>query len=354
MVRAEGEVSERRPCAERLAARSRGGAAASVRGAAEADYRIIGSPRGKAQAEPPFSYFPVVRSLGLTAGPEQTECRIRNFVSATGPGLFAQVPFEQMDVLHAHVGTTDVRRQSSKFVPDRRQTNKETEMQVRAVKRQSAEVLAANELRQQITSGDILPGTRLVEHTLAEQLAVSRGTLRIALHQLTKEGLIVQTPYTGWAVTTIASEDLWELYTLRAGLESLAARLACERLDEEGTRTLEASYSALVTACARGRYPNIAEKDFDLHKQIISLAKNRRLIEHYTLVEQQIRIFVATTYHLVSAPTSVIEHHEPIVRAILERRTAAAMELISEHAISEGEKLHRYLIAQDGAENASS
>lgn len=219
-------------------------------------------------------------------------------------------------------------------------------MAIRAIKRQSAEVLAAEELRKQITGGDLLPGTRLLETTLSEQLGVSRGTLRIALHQLSKEGLIVQTPYTGWAVATIAPEDLWELYTLRAGLESMAARLACEQMDGAGEAMLQTSYQALLTACAGGRYATIAEMDFQLHKRIIELARHRRLAEHYRLVEQQIRIFVATTYHFVSAPDSVVAHHEPIVKAILAADAAAAAELIAEHATSEGQKLHAYLTQQ--------
>ncbi|WP_454646349.1 GntR family transcriptional regulator [Bradyrhizobium liaoningense] len=219
-------------------------------------------------------------------------------------------------------------------------------MTLRAIKRQSTQSLVAEELRAQITGGDLLPGARLLETVISEQLGVSRGTLRVALHQLSKEGLIVQTPYTGWAVATIAPEDLWELYTLRAGLESMAARLACEQLDSEDSKSLEKAFAALLTACAGGRYATIAEKDFDLHKKIIELAKHRRLAEHYRLVEQQIRIFVATTYHFVSAPASVIDHHEPIVKAILRRDADAASDLISDHAISEGRKLHDYLVEQ--------
>ena len=220
-------------------------------------------------------------------------------------------------------------------------------MALRAIKRFPAEFLVAEQLRAQITGGDILPGARLVETALSEELGVSRGTLRVALHALRKEGLVVLTPYTGWSVATIAPEDLWELYTLRAGLESMAVRLACEQLDEAGSRELGASYGALLTACEGGRYTAIAEKDFELHKKIVELARHNRLAEHYRMVEQQIRIFVATTYHFVSAPASVIEHHEPIVAATLARDADLAAKLISEHATSEGRKLYDYLLNRE-------
>ena len=223
-------------------------------------------------------------------------------------------------------------------------------MSLRAIERHPAELLVFEELRRQIVGGEMLPGSRLLETSLSEQLGVSRGTLRIALHQLSKEGLIVQTRYTGWSVATIDPEDLWELYTLRTGLESMAARLTCEQLDEAGTSALRATYDALLQACAGGHYPTIAEKDFELHKRIIALAKHKRLADHYRLVEQQIRIFVATTYHFVSAPASVVEHHAPIVEALLERDAERAASLISEHAMSEGRKLHRYLVETTASE----
>jgi len=223
-------------------------------------------------------------------------------------------------------------------------------MTLQAIKKQPAEYLAAEYLRKQITTGEILPGTRLTETLLAEQLAISRGTLRIALHQLAREGLIVQTPYTGWASASIAPEDLWELYTLRAALESMAARLVCEQLDEKGIRELNATYDELVRACDHEKYHLIAEKDFMFHKKIVELAKNRRLVEHYRLVEQQIRIFVASTYNCVTEPATVIEHHAPFLKALLDRDVDTSERLLREHAVSEGRKLYYHLTSQVDAE----
>lgn len=219
-------------------------------------------------------------------------------------------------------------------------------MKLKAIARRSAEQMVADALRAQITTGDLLPGSRLTETNLSEMLKVSRGTLRIALHQLSKEGLVVQTPYTGWSVTTIAPEDLWELYTLRADLESMATRLICADLDDTQRHAIERSYKGLLDACEVGVYSKIAERDFLLHQTIIALAGHRRLAEHYRLVEQQIRVFVATTYHFVPAPGSVIEHHAPIVEAMLRGETSEACRLIEDHATSEGKKLYEFLIRQ--------
>src|SRR5437667_10556847 len=58
--------------------------------------------------------------------------------------------------------------------------------------RRSLDHRVADILRQQILSGALPPGHRLVETALAESLTISRGTLRAALRALTHEGLVAQ------------------------------------------------------------------------------------------------------------------------------------------------------------------
>ena len=77
------------------------------------------------------------------------------------------------------------------------------------VDKQSLDVRAATVIRQRIVGGQLAPGTRLTEMNLAEELALSRGTIRAALHQLVGEGLVDQVPYTGWAVARLGTRDLW-------------------------------------------------------------------------------------------------------------------------------------------------
>jgi len=114
---------------------------------------------------------------------------------------------------------------------------------VDAVLKRSAEAQATEILREQILTGHIRTGARLTEVRLAAELKVSRATVRTALHQLTVEGLIVQTPYTGWSVMTLTAHDAWELYTLRASLEGLAARLAARSINASGRTELDRAFN---------------------------------------------------------------------------------------------------------------
>ncbi|CAH1665868.1 GntR family transcriptional regulator [Chelatococcus asaccharovorans] len=229
---------------------------------------------------------------------------------------------------------------------------------VRSVKKVSAEVQAADVLRESIVSGRLPPGMKLTEIKLSEQLEVSRATVRTALHQMAQEGLIVQVPYTGWTVMTLTSRDAWELYTLRSSLEALAARLVVERASRSTAESsmvkerLTKSLKALSAACVGGRKAEIAEADFALHKAIIALSGHRRLAEQYLKVEQQIRIYIASSDSLVPHPEQIVAQHQPLVDAIVRGDARMAAELSVTHNTEQGEILVGYLREQEARESA--
>ncbi|WP_108261565.1 GntR family transcriptional regulator [Mangrovicoccus ximenensis] len=96
------------------------------------------------------------------------------------------------------------------------------------IERKPVEQQALEALREAVVTGAIAPGERITEINLAAEMALSRATLRAALHQLAQEGLVTLVPYTGWRVLKLRPADVDELYTLRAALERLAAQLAAE------------------------------------------------------------------------------------------------------------------------------
>lgn len=214
-------------------------------------------------------------------------------------------------------------------------------MALSALKRQPAEQMAADALKEAILTGAVKPGERLTEVDLSEQFGVSRGTVRIALHQLNSDGLVVLKPYTGWSVTSFEPHDLWEIYTLRGSLESMAARLATERLDAEGAARLEKVAEDLFAAAkSSADMSDVKRKDFAFHRCIIELSRNSRIEHHYRLAEQQIRMFISSTYR-ADYGSIIIEHHKPIADAILRRKPRLAAMLCQQHCTSEGERLLR-------------
>lgn len=96
-----------------------------------------------------------------------------------------------------------------------------------------------DELRQSIITGRLEPGSRLVERELVGMMGVSRTVIREALRQLETEGLIAIIPNKGPVVRKLTLEEARDLYSIRAVLEGLAARLFVENGDDAQVEKLE-------------------------------------------------------------------------------------------------------------------
>ena len=94
-------------------------------------------------------------------------------------------------------------------------------------------------IRKMIFNGTLKPGERINQAQLAETLNISRGPIREALRMLQNEGLIKHETNRGTFVTTLSSQDAYEIYTLRALLEGEAAQLAIPNLTDKDFTRLE-------------------------------------------------------------------------------------------------------------------
>jgi DNA-binding GntR family transcriptional regulator len=205
------------------------------------------------------------------------------------------------------------------------------------------EVQATDALRDSIVSGAIPPGERITEIQISEQMNLSRATVRTALHQLAKEGLLTLVPYTGWSVISLTAQDVWELYTLRSAVERLAAQLVAATINPVKAARLDEAFGKLVEECRRGEAVRIAEADFGLHKTIIGLAEHTRLAAQYKLIEQQTRMYIRSSDALVPAARKIIDQHRPIVEAIRSGDAGEGGRLSEEHNLVEGKKLSAHI-----------
>lgn len=109
-----------------------------------------------------------------------------------------------------------------------------------------------DELRQAIITGRLEPGVRLVERNLIEMLGVSRTVVREALRQLESEGLIAVLPNKGPVVRELTLAEAMDLYSIRAVLEGLAARLFVENASAGQVDELARALDRTIDAYRRG------------------------------------------------------------------------------------------------------
>src|SRR5882672_10806283 len=85
----------------------------------------------------------------------------------------------------------------------------------------------------------IRPDARVNEVELSKALNVSRTPLREALNRLMVEGFLTRAPNKGFIGRPLDAKQIYDLYELRAALETGIARLACERASDEDLAELE-------------------------------------------------------------------------------------------------------------------
>src|SRR5262245_47612993 len=146
------------------------------------------------------------------------------------------------------------------------------------------------QLIEDILSGRMPPGARIVETRIAQQFGVSQGPVREALRDLELFGFVVSSPFRGTQVRKISTDDLLEIYPIRAAIEGVAARSAALRIDAATLEQLDELIGAMREAASCNDPHAQANIDGAFHHAIIKAAGNR-MLEH---VWQTMRLSITT------------------------------------------------------------
>ena len=197
-----------------------------------------------------------------------------------------------------------------------------------------------DEIREQliedILSGRLPPGTRIVETRLAQQFGVSQAPVREALRDLAVFGFVVSSPFRGTQVRQIAPEELLEIYPIRAALEGVDARAAATRIDDAALSRLEELIVTMRDAASRDDHRAQASADAAFHHTIIAAAGNR-FLEH---VWQTMRLSVTTCVtHSVTHRSlhEIAERHVAVLDALRAHDPVRAEAEIRHHIEEPGE-----------------
>jgi DNA-binding GntR family transcriptional regulator len=139
------------------------------------------------------------------------------------------------------------------------------------------------DIRDAILRGQIRPGERLVEGSLAERTGASPAAVREVLETLEQEGLIHTKPGSGTKsgpgiyVTDLSVTRLREILSVRMQLEPHAAWLASRRLKPEDITTLTRLVDSLGEHAGNLDLYTCSREDFNFHQRIWACSGNRTL-----------------------------------------------------------------------------
>ena len=174
---------------------------------------------------------------------------------------------------------------------------------------------AYKKIRSFILYGEAHPGMQLTEEQLSEISGVSRTPVRDAVRRLENEMLLVRSASKRLSVADWSDDEIDEMFTLRAMLESHAAERAAQRMDADSLNRLREINEGLTRAVTRTT-PDIAtflEANREFHDLILACAQSPRLSKLLpALVEQPVVRRTANQYSQDDLIQSGTDHDELI------------------------------------------
>jgi len=187
-------------------------------------------------------------------------------------------------------------------------------------------------LKNQILSGELNPGDRIVETKLARELGISQTPVREALRQLQGEGIITIIPNKGPMVRTMDLKDAFEIYSIRAMLEGLAIRLAALNASDADIDALEQFFHRMKEKAHDDSVPvsYLLDDSFYIHDTIIKLSNHTRLNQLYKSISFQIAL-VNRILGSTSSKMKELEQHWELIEALKSRKPDHAEEVMRRH-----------------------
>lgn len=204
--------------------------------------------------------------------------------------------------------------------------------------RQLASTLV-DKLRDLIDSGQVRPGERLNEATLAARMGTSRGPVREAIRVLSGMGLVTPVANRGVFVREVSVAEMIELFDLRALIFGFAAARAAEFLTAPRRRKLEALIERMDAAAKAGRGSEYYALNLRFHAAILEFSNNRRAARVYEECVKELHLFRRPPFNYTAKMNRSNLEHRAIFEALAAGRGEEARRRAEAHVIQGRQRL---------------
>jgi DNA-binding GntR family transcriptional regulator len=186
--------------------------------------------------------------------------------------------------------------------------------------------------REEIISGRLSPGEKIVEVRWAKLLKISQTSVREALNILSAEGFVQKGSGRTAQVTKLSDADVSHSYELRAVLEGYAARIVAQK--KVGLEELEQTLSDMRSAIECNNLRAFYERDLQFHLVLAEKTGNRMLVQAVKRIILPLFAFVAI--RVQGARTSEeqwvrsLEQHKRIIDALKTHDPVFAERLVAQ------------------------
>jgi DNA-binding GntR family transcriptional regulator len=210
------------------------------------------------------------------------------------------------------------------------------------------QAMVRDRIEHMILSGELKAGEHLNENALAAELNVSRGPIREATRSLADAGLLTIMRNRGAFVREISLEDVLHVYDVRAGLASVAGRLAALRATPEGVAELQDLWDRMEVARIERDSDEYYELNRQFHARIVEMTGNPKLIEFHEATERDVFLFLRRG---VTGPTRIDtsnRQHKEMLDAIAAGDEQAAAKAFERHVVAGKQRMLDTLVSNTG------
>ncbi len=187
-------------------------------------------------------------------------------------------------------------------------------------------------LKNMIISRKLLPGDKIPQEKLAQDLGISRTPLVSALKYLEKEKLVEAIPRRGFYVRLFTKEEMISIFELREVLEGLAARRAARNISDVQINKLQNFFEQFKRQSDISNISAYAKEDRRFHNFITEIGAKeflKSILENYNIISYSYQLI--SSEGLVRTPNETIREHLAMIDAISNKDEDLAEDIMRQH-----------------------
>ncbi len=185
-------------------------------------------------------------------------------------------------------------------------------------------------LRTLIVEGKLKPGVRLRYRDVANRLGVSVTPVRVSLRDLAIDGLVIVSPQGAVRVAPLSVEEVEEIYSTRAGLESVLALRGVERIGVENLGLMKRRLPAVERAVHDSDLPAFLDAVWDYRLPCYEAAGRPRILAMVAAYVNRCRRYNFLTYEAASLFEAALKYNRDLMDACESGDSHAAATVIRE------------------------
>jgi DNA-binding GntR family transcriptional regulator len=194
-------------------------------------------------------------------------------------------------------------------------------------------------LLESILAGQIVPGQHLVEQVVADQLSVSRISVREAIRRLAQAELVEIVRNRGAFVVSLGPADMEEIFRLRAALEGIAVERLTLEAKNHNLVILENILREMRALEEREDRLRGAAADTHFHRTLMELSGQRRICQVWERMSAQITFVVYTVSNYYPSYHGLADRHGQIIQLIRAGDPLPAVDYLQRHIMEGAQRL---------------